>query len=71
MDEKLSLTRDMQSLKEYFPQDFLRYMVYKCEHGEELDFTLFEGPLDGQYDQFIYYYEGCVRAMNQGNLEQA
>lgn len=71
LDEKLSLTRDMQSLKEYFPQDFLRYVVYKCEHGEELDFTLFEGPLDGQYDQFIYYYEGCVRAMNQGNLDQA
>lgn len=71
LNEKLSLTKDMQQLKEYFPQDFLRYVVFKCDRGEDLDFTLFEGPEDGQYDQFIYYYEGCVRAMNQDNLNVA
>ena len=71
LDEKLAITKDMQKLKEYFPQDFLRYAAFKCERGEELDFTLFEGPDEGEYDQFIYHYENCLRAMNQGNLESA
>lgn len=70
-DEKLGLTQDHSNLKEHFPADFLGYIVSKCERGEDVEFSQFEGAPDAPYDLFIQYYEQCCRALDANEIEQA
>lgn len=71
LDEKLEIIQDRANLKEFFPADFLGYIASKCERGEDVDFTQFEGAPDAAYDLFIQYYEQCCRALDAGQTEQA
>lgn len=71
LDRKLRLTADAASLREKFPADFIRYVLNKCERGEEVEFDLFEGPEDGPYDLFLQYYDRCWQALSADNPQQA
>ncbi len=71
MDKKLCLTRDAAGLREKFPADFVRYILSKCERGEDVEFDQFEGEDEAQYDLFLQYYDRCWQALQEDNLEQA
>ncbi len=71
LDEKMSVTKDAAKLREYFPADFIRYIVNKCNRGEDVDFSLFEGPQDADYDLFLQYYDRCWQALVENDLKQA
>lgn len=71
LDRKLSLTGSAAELKEKFPTDFIRYVLNKCERGEDVEFEQFEGEDDAPYDLFLQYYDRCWQALQQENLEQA
>lgn len=70
-NKKLSLDEDTQKLREQFPIDFVRYILNKCERGEDVDFSLFEGPKDGDYDLFLQYYDRTWQALSEEKLDEA
>ncbi|MBQ9142187.1 MAG: tetratricopeptide repeat protein [Lachnospiraceae bacterium] len=71
LDEKLNIAENGAELKEYFPGDFVNYMVTRCKQGEDLDFGKFEGEPDADYDLFIHYSNNCWEAISNEQLEQA
>lgn len=71
LDEKLSIIRDAGMLREYFPADFIRYIVNKCKRGEDVDFSRFEGARDADYDLFLQYYDRCWQSIVENELQQA
>lgn len=71
LDKKLSITGDSAGLRERFPADFVRYIQNKCERGEDVEFSQFEGPEDGDYDRFLQYYDRTWQALAEGRLEEA
>lgn len=71
LDKKLSLTGGAAWLREKFPGDFVRYVLNKCERGEDVNFDQFEGEDDAPYDTYLQYYDRCWQSLQQGNLEQA
>lgn len=71
LDRRLNIVKDAAGLKEHFPADFVRYMIGKCERGEDVVFSQFEGEPDAPYDQFLQYYDFSWHAIQEGNLEQA
>lgn len=70
-DEKLNLKEDAQRLREAFPADFIRYVLNKCERGEDVDFTQFEGEPEAEYDLYLQYYDRCWGALQEKQYEQA
>lgn len=71
LDKKLSITGDSAGLRERFPAEFVRYIQNKCERGEDVEFSQFEGPDDGDYDRFLQYYDRTWQALAEGRLEEA
>lgn len=71
LNEKLSITKDITFLREHFPIDFVRYIINKCERGEDVDFDQFEGADDASYDLYLLYYDRCLQAFQEDNLELA
>ena len=71
LNEKLSITKDITFLREHYPVDFVRYIINKCERGEDVDFDQFEGADDASYDQYLLCYDRCLQAFQEGNLELA
>lgn len=71
LDKKLSITSDAAKLREQFPADFVRYILNKCERGEDVEFSQFQGPEDGDYDLFLQYYDRTWQALAEGKLEEA
>lgn len=71
LNEKLSIAKDIAFLKEHYPIDFIRYIINKCERGEDVDFDQFEGADDASYDLYLLYYDRCLQAFQEGNLELA
>jgi len=70
LDRKLSIVSDAKALREKFPLHFMRYIVGKCERGEDVEFSQFEGPEDADYDLFLQYYDRCWQALQEKNLEE-
>lgn len=70
LDKKLDITKGAASLREHFPADYIRYIVNKCERGEDVDFDQFEGEDEASYDLFLQYYDHCWQGFQDGNLEQ-
>lgn len=70
-DKKLDIVQRAAALREHFPADFVRYIVNKCERGEDVDFSQFQGPEDGDYDLFFQYYDRSFQAFQEGNTEKA
>ncbi len=71
LDEKLNIVGDSAGLRERFPADFVRYLVNRCERGEDLDFGRFEGDPEAPYDLYLQYYDRCWRAIQEKDLKQA
>lgn len=71
LDKKLSIVSGAAKLREQFPADFVFYMLHKCERGEDVEFSQFEGPEDGDYDLFLQYYDRIWQALAEGKLEEA
>jgi len=71
LNRKLSIVSDAAKLREHFPADFVRYLLNKCERGEDVEFSWFEGPEDGDYDLFLQYYDRTWQALAEGKLEEA
>lgn len=70
LDRKLDITKGAASLRELFPADYVRYIVGKCERGEDVDFDQFEGADDASYDLFLQHYDHCWQAFQEDDLEQ-
>ncbi len=70
-DQKLSIVRDAKALREKFPLNFVHYIVGRCERGEDLEFSQFEGAEDADYDLFLEYYDRCWQALQEKKLEEA
>lgn len=71
LDKKLNIVADAQGLRERFPADYIHYIVSRCERGEDLDFSQFEGEAEAPYDLYLQYYDRCWNALQERNLEQA
>ena len=71
LDEKIHIVQNAGTLRERFPAQFVSYMVHKCESGEEVDFSEFQGAEDADYDQFLQYYDRAYQALQEGNLQEA
>lgn len=71
LNDKLNIVGDAAKLRESFPADFISFLVSKCERGEDVEFSQFEGEPDANYDLFLQYYDRCWQALNEGQLEQA
>lgn len=71
LEQKLNIVKDVPALKEQFPVDFVQFIVRKCERGEDVDFSAFEGPEEGDYDLFLQYYDRCWQAMQNDDLKLA
>ena len=71
LDKRLSIVKDAAGLRERFPADFVRYILNKCERGEDVEFSRFEGPEDGDYDLFMQCYDRTWQALAEGKLEEA
>lgn len=71
LDKKMDIVQRAAALREHFPADFVRYIVNKCERGEDVDFSQFQGPEDGDYDLFFQFYDRSFQAFQEGNTEKA
>ena len=71
LNEKLNITKDISFLREHYPIDFVRYIINKCERGEDVDFDRFEGAENASYDLYLLYYDRCLQAFQDDNLELA
>lgn len=71
MDKKLEITAGAAALREKFPADFIRYILNKCERGEDVEFDQFEGEDEAPYDLFLQYYDRCWQALQNDDMEQA
>lgn len=70
LDEKLHIREDAASLREVFPGDFIRYIVTRCERGEDVEFGQFEGDPEADYDLYLQYYDYCWNALGEKQYEQ-
>lgn len=71
LDKKLCITSDAKTLRERFPADFVRYILNKCQRGEEVEFDQFEGGEEAPYDLFLQYYDSCWQALQRDDLKLA
>lgn len=71
LDRKLSITGDAKALREIFPANFMHYIISRCERGEDLEFSQFEGPETADYDLFLEYYDRCWQALHDDKEEEA
>ena len=71
LDKKLGITSDKAALREHFPADFIRYIVGKCERGEDVEFDQFEGAEDAPYDLFFQHYDHCIQAFQEDDADRA
>lgn len=71
LDRKLSIVSDAKALREKFPPNFMRYILDRCERGEDVEFDQFEGPEEGEYDTFLQCYDRCWQALHEKNFQEA
>lgn len=71
LEEKLEICKSQSKLKEKFPAEFIDYLVNRVTRGEEVEFSQFEGPQDGDYDSFLQCYDNCWGALQEKKLEYA
>lgn len=71
LEEKLEIIKNQSRLKEQFPAEFIDYLVSRVNRGEDVEFSQFDGPEDGDYDAFLQCYDNCWRALQEEKLEYA
>ncbi len=55
-DQEFFILEQRNLLLEKFPSEFINYICFEIQNGGFIDFTLFDGPDDGPYDQYISLY---------------
>ena len=71
LGEKLEICKRQSELKERFPAEFIDYLISRVTKGEEVEFSQFDGPEDGDYDAFLQCYDNCWNALQEQKLEYA
>lgn len=71
LEEKLEICKNQTRLKEQFPAEFIDYLVSRVTRGEDVEFSQFDGPEDGDYDAYLQCYDNCWRALQEQQLEYA
>lgn len=69
MDRYLSLVKDKEELYEKFPKEFVDFLVDQCTGESWLDYRLFEGPDDADYDGFVRAYFELKDQVDEKKLE--
>lgn len=64
LDREFIIVEQRQQLLEKFPRDFINYVCFEVENGGFIDFTLFDGPDQADYDQYIGIYLQTKRLMD-------
>lgn len=71
LDKKMQIREKAGELREKFPVDFVHFIVTKCSRGEDIDFALFEGADEADYDQYLHYYDICWNSLQNKSYEEA
>lgn len=69
IDRYLSLVKDRDELYEKFPKEFVNYLMEQCQGESWLDYHLFEGPDEGDYDGYIRAYFELKDQIDEKKLE--
>ena len=69
MDRYLNLVKDKDELYEKFPKEFIDFLVDQCTGESWLDYRLFEGPDDADYDGFVRAYFDLKGQVDEKKLE--
>lgn len=70
IEENLNIAKDSVKLKEEFPADYIDFLVRRGMTSEAIDFYLFEGEEDADYDTYIRCYNACWDALQERNVEK-
>lgn len=72
LDDTFQFRENKAELEELFPPDFIEYaVIFGIDHPLSLKFELFEGPDEGDYDEFIGLYFDAQRAIDGRRMEEA
>ncbi|MCM1118230.1 MAG: tetratricopeptide repeat protein [bacterium] len=69
LEEKLEIYKNQTRLKEQFPAEFIEYLLSRTTRSDNVDFSQFDGPEDGDYDAFLQCYDDCWRALQEQKLD--
>ncbi len=65
-DQEFFILEQRKQLLEKFPQDFISYVCFEIQNGGFIDFSLFEGPDEGPWDEYINIYLQVKRQTDMG-----
>lgn len=69
LDKKLNVISDTDRLKEKFPADYIGFLVNRCDQGDDLEYSSFQGADDADYDAYIRNSELAWRALSEERYE--
>lgn len=70
IEQNLDIAKDSKKLKEEFPADYIDFLVRRSITSETVDFTLFQGEEDADYDLYIRCYNACWDALQAKELDK-
>ena len=70
IEDNLNIAKDSGKLKEEFPADYIDFLVRRGMTSEAIDFSLFEGEEEADYDAYIRCYNACWDALQEKNAEK-
>ena len=70
ISHELHIQENAGKLREQFPADFIDFMIRRCMTKEVLDYTLFEGAEDADYDSFIRCYNTSWDCLHQKDYQK-
>lgn len=69
-DKVFLIEEDKEALTEYFPEGFIKYVLNSIKYESFLDYTLFEGDEDADYDSYIDSYFELKNAVDTMQTEK-
>jgi tetratricopeptide (TPR) repeat protein len=69
IEECFHITDEAEELYEKFPREFIDYVIRSINTEEFLNYSLFEGDEDSDYDGFISSYFKLKSSVDEGNTE--
>lgn len=70
-DKEFQIVADKKQLEENFPENFLEYVVWNIHDGVFIDFDLFEGEDEADFDEYIRHYYDLKHAAEAGDAAKA
>lgn len=68
IEQKLNIAKDSAKLKESFPADYIDFLVRRGMTSEAVNYSLFKGAEDADYDTYIRCYNACWDALQEKDL---